>query len=94
MNQTDKRVKWLTGHKAAIIAAKSIVGCNPKGGTNARTRPGMSPGGFGYWARALTRAGITTHIMNYWSGSNPTPSTAINGGIGEYIFTHAPEDLK
>lgn len=88
------RVDWLKKHKAAIERARTSVTPSKRGGSNARTWGGMSGGGWGFWAKALREAGVKSNVMNYWSGSNPTSSTAINLGIANYISKFAPPSIR
>ena len=89
-SKTEKRAEWARQHKAEIETART-----PESGSghNAANRKGMSGGGWGYWVWALSRAGIDAGEMPYWSGSAPTPSTAINKGIADYITANAVELL-
>lgn len=90
-SKTEKRAEWLKAHETAIKAAK----CPEEGSTkNARYRRGMSGGGWGFWVHAFRRAGISCSAQNYWSGSAPTPSTAINKGMADYITANAPKELR
>jgi hypothetical protein len=82
---TVERTKWALAHKLEIEGARSIIGKAPRGGSNAANISGYSGPGWGWWANALDAAGINPNRCSYWSGSNPTPSTAINGGIAKYI---------
>ncbi len=84
-----KRAMWIMTRANEI----SISRTPEEGSThNAYFRRGMSGGGWGFWARAFDLAGVDCGAMNYWSGSAPTPSTAINRGIAEYIRTHAASE--
>lgn len=60
-------------HKAEIDA---LSRSGPKGGTNAAYISGWVAPGITAISRA---ANMSKHMptLNYWSGSNPTPSTAI-----------------
>jgi hypothetical protein len=93
MSKIEKRVEWLIKHKSAIERSRTAVIPSKRGGSNAATWKGMSGGGWGWWAQALRKAGIRSNIMNYWSGSAPTASTAINAGIANYIYKNAPKEL-
>ena len=62
-------------------------------GYNAATIKGMSSGGWGYWVWAFRQVGIKSGAMNYWSGSAPTPSTAIYKDIADYIYKNAPKGI-
>lgn len=92
MTKTQKRTEWARKHKNAIIASRTkvIVPVRAKG-HNAATIQGMSSGGYGWWANALIAADINCDKLPYWSGSNPTPSTAINKGIADYIDNNAAD---
>ena len=92
-SKLQARLAWINEHRAEIIAAATPINGTSK---NARYVTGMSGGGWGYWVHALDAAGLSkiAHPMTYWSGSNPTPSTAINQGVAEYIRNNAPEDIK
>jgi len=95
-NKTQRRAEWLIKNRDAIEASRTTVTPN-KGvtvGMNARYYQGMSAGGMGWWVRAFDLAGIDCNPMNYWSGSAPTPSIAINLGIARFIWDNAPDDLK
>jgi len=91
ITKIEKRVAFILSHKEALKAARCPESGSP---TNAARRSGMSGGGWGYWAQAFKRAGVPCSAQNYWSGSLPTPSTAINKGIAEYIGVNAPADIK
>lgn len=90
-NKTSARAKWMSENKKAILSARL-----PLDGSfhNARFNRGMSCGGWGWWYRAAQIAGIDVDAMTYWSGSAPTPSTAINLGVAQFIIKNAPSDLR
>lgn len=94
LSKTEKRVKWLLDNlkEIELSRTKCIIPLRHKG-TNSKGIIGMSGGGYGYWVWALNKAGIKCDAMCYWSGSLPTPSTSINGGIAKYIRLNAPADL-
>ena len=93
--KTERRAEWILTNATGIKLSRSVVTVRARAkGYNARTCLGMSSGGWGWWAVALSRAGIEAGAMRYWSGSAPTPSTAINGGIANYITNNAPADLR
>ena len=89
--KTELRAEWLTEYKSEIEKTKT-----PEEGSikNAAYRRGMSGGGWGYWVWALRKAGINSSAQNYWSGSAPTPSTAINQGIADFINKNCPAEIK
>lgn len=94
MTRTTKiaaRVAWITANRDAIMAARIPTEGSPK---NAYYRRGMSGGGWGYWVQALHAADVSCDAMSYWSGSAPTPSTAINAGIADYIRNNCPVGLQ
>jgi ABC-type Fe3+-hydroxamate transport system substrate-binding protein len=93
MNKTQKRAEWIADYKAEIEQARKPVKLNPNGGHNAYYCKGMSGGGWGWWVRAFRLVGVDCQNMPYWSGKNPTPSTAINEGIAKYILREAPIEL-
>lgn len=90
INVTSKRIEWARANKPSIEAARGEVSSNSK---NAARCKGYSGGGWGLWANALESAGINPNRGSYWSGSAPTPSTAINGGIARYIRENAPQEI-
>ena len=96
ITKIDKRVNWILENKEALVKAmKSTtcpIGCKSKCG-NGATCATSSSGGWGFWVQAFRKAKITCGAMNYWSGSNPTPSTSINRGIANYIWENAPKEL-
>jgi len=92
--KTEQRIDWLKERRVEIEAARCEITPSPRGGKNARTTDGMSPGGYGWWAKALKAASIEPNEMSYWAGRNPTPSIAINAGIAWYIKMNAPEELR
>ncbi len=94
MTKTEKRAKWMTDHKAEIEAARTHDHSQCRGNCyNGRTCYNQSDPGYGWIANALRLAGIKPEARNYWSGSNPTPSTSINKGIAQYISDNAPLGL-
>lgn len=90
-SKLEQRKQWILSHKAEIEAARTTVENNSK---NAYRIKGMSAGGYGYWAQAFRAVGVNANVMPYWSGSAPTPSTAINLGIAKYIQAHAPDSIQ
>jgi hypothetical protein len=90
-SKLEQRKQWILTHKAEIESARTPVEKNSK---NAARIKGMSAGGYGFWAQAFDAAGVDDNSMPYWSGSAPTPSTAINLGIAKYIQAHAPNSIK
>ena len=92
----NKRVNWILENKEALVEAKKSttcpVGCKSKC-SNGATCAISSSGGWGFWVHAFRKAEITCGDMNYWSGSNPTPSTSINKAMAEYILGNVPEEL-
>ena len=94
MTKTEKRTEWLKTKKEEIEAAiRRPREENKKGGTNCFSLKGWSGGGYGYWLWAFSEAGIACPSRNYWSGSAPTPSTAIPFAVSEILWK-APENLK
>ena len=94
LTKTDKRIEWIKFNKTEIEKNKTSYKIPSRHkGHNARGIEGMSAGGWGWWARALISAGVKCGAQNYWSGSSPTPSTAINEGIANYISANAPAGL-
>jgi hypothetical protein len=93
MTKTEKRVLWLKEHEKEIYESETEVSNSKRGGHNAKYRDGMSTGGWGYWVWAFEKAGIKIDVMNYWAGPDPTPSTAINRGVADYILKNAPKEL-
>jgi len=94
--KTDLRVQWLTEHKKEILSLPTQMcpsGCRSKCGNGATCRL-QSGGGWGYWVWALRKAGIPCSAKNYWSGSNPTPSTSIRRQIADYITLNAPIEIR
>jgi hypothetical protein len=90
-SKTELRAEWIASHAEEIKKAK----CAEEGSTkNAYYRRGMSGGGWGYWVWAFRRAGVDCSAQNYWSGSAPTPSTAINRGIAEFVSKFAPSEIN
>lgn len=69
----EELAKLLTPEIIAKIKALPTKG--PRGGNNAKTIPGWSHSPNGTISYACNKAGIPT--MKFWSGSAPTPSTAI-----------------
>ena len=95
-NKTDKRAAWIIEHKDDLIAVKLATSDHKecKGNCrNGRTCKTQSTGGWGYWVRAFSAAGVDCDDMPFWSGSAPTPSTSINRGMADYISTNAPKNL-
>jgi hypothetical protein len=90
-NKTQSRIEWAKSHKHEIESARVALGNNSK---NAARCSGYSDGGWGLWANALEAAGIKPDRGSYWSGSFPTPSTAINAGIAKYISSNAPAAIR
>ena len=91
MTKRQARANWILANIVAIKAARCAEGNNSK---NAARCVGMSGGGWGYWAQAFKLAGVSCGKQDYWSGSLPTPSTAINKGIADYIRTNATADIR
>lgn len=89
-NKTQKRIEWALANGASIESARIEISHTSK---NAARCEGYSGGGWGLWANALENAGINPDRGSYWSGFMPTPSTAINGGIAEYIRNNAPREI-
>ena len=90
--KTGKRVDYINAHRAEIDAALlAPVADNQLGGSNAAGLPGWSRGGWAWWLRALTAAGIGCPRKNYWSGCLPTPSTAIPAAVAEVLRSAPPE---
>lgn len=92
-SKTQKRIEWITKNKKAILDLRRLYpeSTNSK---NAARCHGMSLGGFGYWVQAFNAAGISVGAQNYWSGHLPTPSTAINLAVAQYIRANAPRDIQ
>ena len=94
--KTQKRVDWLKEHKTQLDTASKKYEC--PNNCRSKCRNGAtcflsSDGGWGYWVWACKASNISCEPMDYWSGSNPTPSTSINKGIAEYISQNAPQEL-
>jgi len=95
MSKTEKRKIWLMEHKDNIerlIPPACPPNCRAAC-RNGATCAIQSGGGWGYWVRAIKLAHINPSARNYWSGSNPTPSTSIRKDIADYICRNAPESL-
>lgn len=92
MNKTQKRAAWLKKNKKIInnIIKQGNFTTHAK---NAYYCVGWTCG-HGWWLNALRSAGIKCPAKNYWSGSAPTPSTAIPTTVANYINTNCPIDLK
>jgi hypothetical protein len=90
MTLRARRAAWLLAHADEYKAARVL---EEGSSHNARYRRGMSDGGWGYWVQAIRQAGLPSSAQNYWSGSAPTPSTAINKGYADYILANAPKEL-
>lgn len=92
----DLRVKWILENvkeiKEARLAYDCPENCRAKCNNGATCRI-SSDGGWGYWAQAFKIARVYCEKRNYWSGTGPTPSTAISKGIAKYILEHAPAEL-
>lgn len=78
--KTTRRIAWIADHRDEIVAARGN-----------KTRDLAV--GWGWWARALSAAGIDCDAGIVWSGSLPTTSTGINLGIARYIRDNAPESI-
>lgn len=89
-SKTNQRIEWVKEHQSEIEASRCEVSHNSK---NAARCDGYSGGGWGLWASVLENVGINPNRGSYWSGFMPTPSTAINGGIAEYIRNNAPREI-
>jgi hypothetical protein len=95
ISKTQQRVSWINDNLPAIKKSRTNDHRNCKGKChNGATCHNQSAGGYGWWANALSQAGINPERRNYWSGSNPTPSTSINKGIAEYISKNAPAEIR
>jgi len=76
MNKTQKIAERLKSIWESIPEGqKQLSFSGPKGGRNARLIPGWICTGDQTITKACKIAGIP--MMNYWSGSAPTPSTSI-----------------
>jgi hypothetical protein len=94
LTKTDKRTDWLFSVRDQAIASRVPIEIPSRHlGYNARGIIGMSGGGWGWWVKPLNRASIKSDALNYWSGHNPTPSTAINAGLADFIRNNAPKEL-
>jgi len=93
--KTDKRVNWLIDNYDAIYSLPRANHSRCRGNcNNGATCRDQSIGGWGYWVWALRRANIDHQSKNYWSGSNPTPSTSIRRVIAKYILDNCPAELR
>jgi len=89
-SKTEKRAEWLKSVAKEYEKSRIHEEGSP---TNAKYRRGMSRGGWGYLAWAIEKAGLRSSKMNYWNGSLPTPSTAINEGYANFIKNNCPREL-
>ncbi|NMC34216.1 MAG: hypothetical protein GYA36_17415 [Veillonellaceae bacterium] len=87
-----RRAAWILANYFSLLDHTSTV---KRKSRNAARCPGMSGPGWGWWVRAFELANVYALVspMPYWSGSLPTPSTAINAGVASYINRNAPIDL-
>lgn len=85
--KTQMRVELLTPHIAELdrIAATSHWGRLPIGVRGGYHYVNVTAGT--YWiVRACRQAGALNVIgIDYWSGSNPTPSTAMSADVFAYV---------
>ena len=96
ISKKDRRAAWIIDHTDDLKVAHGKYTCptNCKSAcSNGATCRTSSYGGWGFWAQAFRQANVRAEIMNYWSGSFPTPSTSINRGMAEYICANAPKEL-
>ena len=70
-------------YKANKTKIDALPNRGPQGGINAANIPGWSNYGNGAITRAANIASIPT--MRYWSGSAPTPSTALPSCVYDEI---------
>jgi hypothetical protein len=92
---THERALWLSEHKAEIEELHLTTDDLALHGSlhNARYNRMMTGGGWGWWVKAFNMALIPVQSMPYWSGSDPTYSTAIELPIARYILKNAPIHL-
>lgn len=95
ISKTEQRVNWINNHSAQIEKSRTADHSQCRGKChNGATCYNQSGGGYGWWANALSHAGINPESNNYWTGSAPTPSTSINLGIARFINKNAPAEIR
>ena len=93
MNRTQQlssRISEIAANHSTEI--KSLSKRGPQGGSNAKAIEGWSALGNHAISRAARLAGVP--CMSYWSGSSPTPSTAIPSCIAKESLAAYREIFK
>lgn len=93
-NITQARAEWLSSRREEIARLVDVGHGECRGSCkNGYYCKNQGSGGWGWWVRACKIAGVKADARQYWSGSNPTPSTSIRRVLADYISLNAPAEL-